>query len=174
MPTQEFPNPVVRTVLVRDVGPFVPVWLFGVVLAVSLDRLGLGVAPLPLGNLAAFTGAYTTLVFGLVGVRFYWDRLNCPRAISLDGDQVVGLAGSPSASGPKRIPFGSIHAISVGGLFAPRLDARPAQPDGRSHRWEVLFLTRENAVRVRDAWEEWVRRERAIALGAELADAAGF
>lgn len=168
----DLPNPVARVVFVGDVAPFVPVWLFGIILAVELDRLGLGETALPLGGVAAFIGAYTTLVFGLVATRYYWDTLRCPTSIALGEEEVVGFfrsaRGSPRAV---TIPFRELHDVTVGGILAPRLDARTLPDANTRPRWETLYLTRANAARLLIAWQGWAGRTGAMAHRIEQARA---
>ncbi len=152
-----YPNPVYRSVLARTAAPFVPVWLFGFVLALTLGRLGL--ATTGATGLEGFALAFSVVVLGLFGVLAGWERRRAPRAVDLDVDRISG-----TAPGAGSIDFGAITAIRAGGFYGCRVEARvPSGPDGTARRLDWLYLTRDNAERLSLAVAAWRERESAPA-----------
>lgn len=150
-----YPNPVYRAVLLRVAAPFVPVWLFGLVLAVTLGQLGL--ARSDATGMLGFVVAFSAVVIALLAALAIWERRRAPAAIALDVDRVAGTGPRAEA-----IDFGSIVAIRAGGFFGCRVEARvPSAPAGRPQRLAWLYLTRDNAERVSLALSAWQEREAA-------------
>jgi hypothetical protein len=147
-------NPVLGTLLTRDLLPFVPVWLLGVVLAASLDYSGFVGPRLPISDLDTFALSYSLVVAGMASLNFLRHYRSAPRAI------VVGTEGltvsfhnrSPAGFGPD-LPFGQVRAIYISGFFGPHLDAVPPGSRGVS-----MPLTAENARLVASAWTAWQGR----------------
>lgn len=154
-----YPNPALRSVAVRTIGPFLPVWLFGVVLGLLLDRLG------PTGSLGtaevlAFLGFYTLLSWALVIGLFLRQYQSTPEAVTIDVDGVAAALhrrGGTAPDGRRTVlfPYRQISSLVGGGLTGWRVEGRP---DG-SRRLDWINLTEENAGRVADALESWRRRE---------------
>ena len=154
------PNPALRTVLLRTLGPLVPVWLFGLVLAFSLDRLGLSGGPLPLPNIELFLLVDSALVIVLMLFLGTYQYRSTPRAVRVDVDGVVGWvprAGGERENDRQRLmfPYASLRAVVQGSLFGYRVEARP--PGSRSVDW--LNLTAANAALVAAAWDAWRQRQ---------------
>ncbi len=148
-----YPNPVYRSVLARLAAPFVPVWLFGLVLAVTLGRLGLATTD-PSG-LDWFVLAFSAVVLLLIGVLAASERRRAPGTVDLDVDRISG-----AGPGAGTIDFGTITAIRGGGFYGCRVEARI--PEGRGtdpRRLDWLYLTRDNAERLSLAVAAWRERE---------------
>jgi hypothetical protein len=144
-----------RRLLVSDLAPFIPVWLFGVVLAASLDYFGLVGQRLPLGDLDDFAGYYSLLVGAMATVNLLRHYRSAPRAIALDADGLRATFPTFAASRPDFvIPFGQIRAVYLSGFFGPHLEAIPT-----GARWMSMPLSSENAHAVAAAWTDWRGRE---------------
>ncbi|MCI4319702.1 MAG: hypothetical protein L3K23_06195 [Thermoplasmata archaeon] len=160
----EYPNPVVKSVIARDIVPFVPVWLFGVVLAASLDAFRVANGGLPVATFFEFALVYTAVVLGLGFALFYRHFRSCPSRIHVDVEGITGFvprsAGAPEAPVEVRFPYASFHSITGGGFYGPRVFARnvPTGPKGKLRRWDFLHLTPENATRVAAAYRAWRER----------------
>lgn len=148
---EEWPNRVLPTLLVRDLLPFLPVWLFGVVLAVTLDSSGLVGPRLPLGDIDHFAVYYSLLVAAMGSVNLLRHYHSAPRRISVSPEG-VGLTFSekPGAGGPELLPFDRVRAVYLSGFFGPHLEAVGLASGTRS-----LPLTAENARSVANAWTRW-------------------
>jgi hypothetical protein len=161
----DYANPVVKAVLARDVIPFVPVWLFGIVIAASLDAFQVDNRGLPVATFFEFAVVYSVVVVALGFGLFYRHFRSCPTSIRVDVDGLTGYVprapGSPDSSVPVTFPYSSFHSITGGGFFGPRVIARnlPAGPSGKPRRWDFLHLTPLNASRVAAAFQAWVARE---------------
>lgn len=160
----EYPNPIFPTVAGRTIGPFVPVWLFGVIVGLLLDGAGLNGS---LGHVQVleFLAFYTLLVGALVAALLIRQYQSSPVAVAVDVDGFAGWVyrrGGEHAHGRRRMvfPFSGISAVSGGGLLGCRVEGRPT--DDRGTDW--LNLTQENAERLSVAWHAWKQRE---AVGAE-------
>ncbi len=158
-PMTSYPNPALRSVALRTLGPFLPVWLSGLVLGLLLDRLG------PTGTLdevevIAFLAFYTLLSWAMVVGLFL---RQVPEHAGVSGDRRPGDRRSrPSSRGTApdgrrllNIPYGQISALSGGGLTGWRIEGRP---EGAG-RLDWINLTEENAGRIADALDSWRRRE---------------
>jgi hypothetical protein len=163
----EFPNPVFRSVLLRDVAPFLPVWVFGLLVAVLLDTYGLGGPRLSISRLDSFVAIYSVLVLALLGLFIYRHYQSSPTRIEIGADYVRGWvprrASDVSGSGGMvEFPFPRVVGLSGGGFFGPRVLARDI-PRGRSSRsirtFDWLHLTPENAERVAAALRSWRARQ---------------
>jgi hypothetical protein len=161
----DYPNPVVKSVLARDVIPFVPVWLFGVVIAAVLDAFRVDNRGLPVATFFEFAVVYSGVVLALGFGLFYRHFRSCPATIRIDVDGLTGYvhraSGTPEKAVPVTFPYSSFHSITGGGFFGPRVVARnvPGGPNGKPRRWDFLHLTPENAARVAAAYQAWVARE---------------
>lgn len=159
-PVAEYPNPVFRSIVLRTVGPFVPVWLFGVVVGLFLDRLGLD-GSLPSPEVLGFLAFYTLLVWALVAGLLIRQYQSSPEHVQVDVDGVAGLVhrrGGGSSPDPRRrlfLPFERISAVAASGIFGARVEGRPADAAGVD--W--LNLTDANAEMLREAWQAWKQRE---------------
>lgn len=159
-PVAEYPNPVFRSIVLRTVGPFVPVWLFGVVVGLFLDRLGLN-GSLPSAEVLGFLAFYTLLVWALVAGLLIRQYQSSPEHVEVDVDGVAGLVhrgGGGSAPDPRRrlfLPFERISSVAASGVFGARVEGRPAGGSGVD--W--LNLTDANAEMLREAWLAWKQRE---------------
>lgn len=157
-----YPNPVLRSVAIRTIGPFVPVWLFGTVFGLALGLWG------PDGGydrvqLLAFLGFYTLLVFALVLAFFLRQYQSSPESLEIDVDGITGAVHRRGANaGPQRlaIPYDRISSLSAGGLFGWRIEGRPTG----SERLDWFNLTAENAGHVADALTAWRSRQATTAL----------
>lgn len=173
----DYPNPVLKTVLLRDLAPYAPVWLFGIVLAAILDAYRFGNAGVALPTFFEFAVVYSALVGGLLFAVFYRHYRSSPSSIRVEVDGVTGMvprsSGTPEARTPITLPYTSIYAVTQGGFFGPRVVARavPNAPSGRTARWEWLHLTPENAVRVAEAYRAWQARESPAGPGSAPATA---
>jgi hypothetical protein len=154
-----YPNPALRSVALRTVGPFIPVWLFGIVFGLLLDRLG------PTGTLdpvevLAFSAFYTLLSGALVAALFLRQYQSTPEAVEID---VGGIAapshgrsvGAARGAGAISIPYERISSLVGGGLMGWRIEGRRSD----TGRLDWINLTEENAGRVADALDAWRRRE---------------
>ena len=157
------PNPALRSVLARTLGPLVPVWLFGLVLAFSLDRLGLTGGPLPLPNIELFLVVDSALVIALMTLLASYQYRSTPRTLRVDVDGITGWV--PRAGGERehdrqrlQFPYGSLRAVVRGSLFGYRVEARP---EGRS-TIDWFNLTAANAALVAAAWDAWLQRQAAV------------
>lgn len=161
----EYPNPVVRAVIAREVIPFVPVWLFGVVVAASLDTFRVANGGLPVATFFEFAVVYSALVLALGFALFYRHFRSCPSLLRVEVDGITGLvprsAGAPEKPVEVRFPYASFHSITGGGFYGPRVFARNVStgPSGKLRRWDFLHLTPENATRVAAAYQAWRARE---------------
>jgi hypothetical protein len=148
---EEHPNRVLPTLLVRDLLPFLPVWLFGVVLAVTLDSSGLVGPRLPLGDIDHFAGYYSLLVAAMGSVNLLRHYRSAPRGISVSADGVgLTFSGARGDVGPELLPFERVHAVYLSGFFGPHLESVGAGAGTRS-----MPLTAENARSVASAWTRW-------------------
>ncbi|HZY71003.1 MAG TPA: hypothetical protein VFF67_08530 [Thermoplasmata archaeon] len=167
----EYPNPVLKTVLLRDLAPYAPVWLLGIVLAAVLDAYRFGNSGVPLPTFFEFAVVYSALVGGLLFAVFYRHYRSSPSSIRVEVDGVTGMvpraSGTPEVRTALTLPYASFVAVNQGGFFGPRIVARaiPIAPSGKTVRWEWLHLTPENAVRVADAYRAWQARESPPSLG---------
>lgn len=156
----EYPNPVFRSIVARTVGPFVPVWLFGVVVGLFLDRLGLN-GSLPSPEVLGFLAFYTLLVWALVAGLLIRQYQSSPEEVEVDVDGVAGLVhrrGGGTIDDPRRrlfLPFDRISSVAASGIFGARVEGRPSGAGGVD--W--LNLTDANAERLREAWRAWKQRE---------------
>ncbi|MCI4349915.1 MAG: hypothetical protein L3K15_00130 [Thermoplasmata archaeon] len=161
----EYPNPVVKSVLARDVIPFVPVWLFGIVIAAVLDAFRVDNQGLPVATFFEFAVVYSAVVLALGFGLFYRHFRSCPATIKIDVDGLTGYvprsSGTPEKSVPVTFPYSSFHSITGGGFFGPRVVARNVEEgtDGKPRRWDFLHLTSANAARVAAAYRAWMARE---------------
>ena len=156
----DYPNPAIRGVLARTLGPLVPVWLFALVVAFTLNELGLVGGPLPVANLGDFLAVDTVLVVALMALLAVYQYRSTPGRIRVDVDGVTGWVarrgGERDAAGQRlAFPYASVHAVVRGGLFGYRVEGRPRTPGPID--W--LNLTAENADRVGAAWAAWRERE---------------
>ena len=155
-----YPNPVFRSIVLRTVGPFVPVWLFGVVVGLFLDQLGLN-GSLPHVEVLAFLAFYTLLVWALVAALLIRQYQSSPLEVLVDVDGVVGLVHRGRARADEHgrtaltFPFDQISGVAPAGVFGARVEGRPN--DTRGIDW--LNLTPENAERLTVAWQAWKQRE---------------
>ncbi len=155
------PNPALRGVLMRTLGPLVPVWMGGLVLAFSLDRLGLTGGPLPLPNLQLFLVFDSLLVLALMGVLAVYQYRSTPTQVRVDLDGVTGWVprrGDPRDHDRLKLsfPYPALRSVVQGRLFGYRVAARDA--GGRPVDWR--HLTPSNAALVAAAWQAWRERER--------------
>ncbi|MCI4330391.1 MAG: hypothetical protein L3K19_00890 [Thermoplasmata archaeon] len=151
MSGDERSNPVLPALLLRDLLPFLPVWVFGVVLAVSLDDLHLVGPRLPLGTIDQFAVYYTVLAAGMAAINLLRHYRSAPRSIAIGRDGLELSFGSANSSTPRRsVPFERVRAVYLSGFFGPHLDAAPV--DGG---WMSMPLTPENAHAVATAWTAW-------------------
>jgi hypothetical protein len=154
-----YPNPALRSVAIRTIGPFVPVWLFGIVFGLLLDRLG------PTGTLdhvqvLAFLSFYTLLSGALVAALLLRQYQSTPSAVDIDVGGIVAPVHRRGGTLPDgrravTIPYGGISALVGGGLTGWRIEGRPSD----TGRLDWINLTEENASRVADALDAWRRRE---------------
>jgi hypothetical protein len=164
----DYANPAIRSVLLRTLGPIVPVWLFGLVFAFTLSQLGVVGGPLPVANLADFLAVDTLLVVALMTLLAVYQYRSTPTTVRVDVDGVTGWVarrGGERDGGGQRLafPYESVHAVVRGGLFGYRVEARP-RPTGPV---DWLNLTAENADRVGAAWAAWRERESLPVAGAD-------
>jgi hypothetical protein len=155
----EYPNPIFPAVVGRTVGPFIPVWLFGVVVGLLLDSSGLN-GSLGHAQVLEFLGFYSLLVGALVAALLIRQYQSSPVAVDVDVDGLVGWVyrrGGENSHGRRKLlfPFGGISTVSGGGILGCRVEGRRA--DGNSSDW--LNLTKENAERLSVAWQAWKQRE---------------
>ncbi|HEY6238230.1 MAG TPA: hypothetical protein VIZ68_03485 [Thermoplasmata archaeon] len=157
----DYPNPALRSVLVRTLGPLVPVWLFGLVLAFSLHQLGLVGGSLPVANIDVFLAIDSLLVIALMALLAFYQYRSTPGTVRVDVDGVTGWVarrgGEREGAGQRlAFPYANVLAVVRGGLFGYRVEARP--PSSGAVDW--LNLTADNAERVGAAWQAWRERER--------------
>jgi hypothetical protein len=153
----EYPNPALRSVLVRTVVPYVPVWLFGTVLALALDRIGIVGGALALPRIDDFLLVYSLLVLALVALVGYYQYQSTPARIAIGVEGVLAWRGSDDRGAVMDLPFPQVRTVVGRGLFGFRVEGRPASaPDGPIV-W--INLTPENAERVAAAWLAWKARE---------------
>jgi hypothetical protein len=146
----EVENEVLGAVLLRDFGPFIPVWLFGVVLATALDYASVGGSHLVGGGWVAFVPLYSVMVLVLVMAGFLRHYNHCPPRIEVQAQAVRAFGprrGSDGSARTVELSFVDVFAVHEGGLFGPRVEAR--RPGGG---WDWFFLTPANAQVVREAW----------------------
>lgn len=153
----EFPNPALRSVLARTVATFVPVWLFGTVLALSLAQWGVVAGALEWNRVVAFLGVYSLLVVVLVGVVAGYQYSSTPARIAVGVDGVLGWRGTGAREAVVDLPFSQVRTVVGHSILGYRVEGRArARPSGPVH-W--LNLTPENAERVAAAWLAWKARE---------------
>jgi hypothetical protein len=149
----EFPNPIARTVFLRQVGPLFPVWLFGVVLIITLDRFSGVNAGLPNTDLGVLLLVYSVFVGGLASLLYYREWRRSPSVLQLSVDGLRGWFAERPQTG-LAFAYGEILRVHPAGYFAARVEARPETH--RSVDW--INLTNENAARVLEAWGAWQER----------------
>jgi hypothetical protein len=170
----DYANPVLKSVLARDVIPFVPVWLFGIVLAALLDTYRVANGGVPPVTFFEFALAYSAVVGGLVFSLFYRHYRSSPTTIRIDVDGIVGFVprsgGAPERKVAVEFPYSSFFSVSPGGFFGPRVTAHdlPKVEGSRVRGWDWLHLTPDNALRVAEAYRAWAARE-----GVEMATSPG-
>ena len=153
----EYPNPALRSVLLRTIVPYVPVWLFGTVLALLLARYGLAGTAFVLPRVDDFLLVYSLLVLALVALVGYYQYRSTPARIALGVEGLLAWHGSDPASPVVNLPFPQVRTVVGRGLLGFRVEGRAASaPDGPI-LW--LNLTPENAERVAAAWLAWKSRE---------------
>ena len=150
----ELPNPVARAVFLRHVGPLFPVWLFGVVLVVVLDRFSGSAPGLTDGGLGLLLLVYSVLVGGLASALYYREWSRSPPLLELSPDGVRGWFAERPQAGTS-FAYSEILRVQPAGYFSARVEAGPGA--GRSVGW--MNLTEENAARLREAWAAWRERE---------------
>jgi hypothetical protein len=153
----EYPNPALRSILLRTVAPFVPVWLFGTVLALVLAQYGLVGNSLAVPRVADFLLVYSVLVVALVGLVAFYQFQSTPARIALGVDGLLAWRSSAEREGVVDLPFGQLRTVVGRGLFGYRVEGRPAATPQGPIIW--LNLTPENAERVAAAWLAWKARE---------------
>ncbi len=153
----EYPNPALRSILTRTIVPFVPVWLFGTVLALLLAQFGLVGANLALARVEDFLLVYSLLVVALVGLLAYYQYTSTPARIAIGVDGLLAWHGADAIAKVVALPFGQIRTVVGRGLFGYRVEGRPASSPSGPIAW--LNLTPENAERVAAAWLAWKARE---------------
>ncbi|MCI4337165.1 MAG: hypothetical protein L3K17_08275 [Thermoplasmata archaeon] len=149
----EFDNHVTRSIFLRFVGPLFPVWLFGAVFVILLDRLSLGGPSLNDRDLGLLLGIYSILVSGLVSVLYYAEWRRSPTRVTLSFEGVSGQVGGGTRP-PIIFPYNSIVRVHPPGFFTARVEAKP---EGRPIDW--MNLTPENALRLAEAWSAWRERQ---------------
>jgi hypothetical protein len=152
----EYPNPVLRSVLLRTLAPLVPVWLFGCVLALVLNNLGLVAGPVGLPRISDFLVVYSTLVLALLVLLAVYQYRSSPSTIVLEPDGVTGVVPRREGEGRLTFPYTHIRSLAGGDLFGYRVEGRPGEDGSRPLDW--INLTPENAERVTAAWAAWRRR----------------
>jgi hypothetical protein len=153
----EYPNPALRSVLVRTVVPYVPVWLFGTVLGLLLARLGLAGTALALPRIDDFLLVYSLLVLVLVSVVGFYQYRSTPARIAIGVDGLLAWRGPDAREELVDLPFPQVRTVVGRGLFGFRVEGRTrGSPEGPIV-W--LNLTPENAERVAAAWLAWKARE---------------
>jgi len=163
-PVTSYPNPVLRSVAVRTLGPFLPVWLAGLVLGLALDQLGPAGA-LDHAQVLAFLGFYTLLSWALFIGLFLRQYQSTPQSVRIDVEGVAADLPRRGGSVPGNLrtltlPYARISTLVGGGLTGWRIEGRP---EGIG-RLDWINLTEENAGRVADAMEAWRERESAEGL----------
>ncbi|MCI4340440.1 MAG: hypothetical protein L3K06_02810 [Thermoplasmata archaeon] len=153
----EYPNPALRSILLRTIVPFVPVWLFGTVLALLLAQLGLVRSALAVGRVEDFLLVYSTLVVALVGLLAFYQYRSTPGRIAIGVDGLLAWHGSETGASVVALPFEQLRTVVGRGLFGYRVEGRPASAPRGPIAW--LNLTPENAERVAAAWLAWKARE---------------
>lgn len=155
------PNPALRSVLLRTLGPLIPIWLFGLVLAFTLHQLGLTGGPLPVPNIELFLVIDSALVVALMAFLGIYQYRSTPVMVRVDFDGVTGWV--PRSGGAREhdrqrlaFPYPTLRAVVEGSLFGYRVEARAAKGSGVD--W--LNLTPSNAALVAAAWEAWRQRQR--------------
>jgi hypothetical protein len=153
----EYPNPALRSVLLRTIVPYVPVWLFGSVLAILLARAGLVGSALALPRIDDFLLVYSLLVLLLVGVVGFYQYRSTPARIAIGVEGLIAWRGSGDADAAIDLPFPQVRTVVGRGLFGFRVEGRTATAPQGPVVW--LNLTPENAERVAAAWLAWRARE---------------
>lgn len=154
----EFENPVSGAVFLRFAGPLIPVWLVGAVFVLVLDRFSVGGGQLPAIDLGLLLAIYSIMVAGLVSALFYREWRRSPTRVELSFEGVTGRF--PSHRSPEgRFDYPRIVRIQRPGYFTARVEARTE--GGSSVEW--MNLTRENALRVAEAWDAWRERAKGVA-----------
>jgi hypothetical protein len=153
----EYPNPALRSVVLRTMVPYVPVWMFGTVLALLLARLGLAGTALALPRLDDFLVVYSVLVLALVALVGYYQYRSTPSRIAIGVEGLLAWHGVGEGADVVDLPYPQVRTVVGRGLFGFRVEGRTASaPDGPIV-W--LNLTPENAERVAAAWLAWKARE---------------
>jgi hypothetical protein len=165
---QEYPNPVLRGILLRTLAPFLPIWLFGIVLALELRTSSLVPGALGRPQLVDFLLVYSLLVVALMAFLALVQYRSTPRSVAIDVDGIFGRLpgrGAPpeAGAGNASIPYTQVRTIAQGGLFGYRVEARSTPDPGAADAW--WNLSEENAQRVAAAWLAWRDRERPADAG---------
>ena len=153
----EYANPALRSILVRTTVPFVPVWLFGTVLALLLAQLGLVGSALAVSRIEDFLLVYSVLVIALVALLAYYQYRSTPGRIAIGVDGLLAWHGSETGEGVVALPFDQVRTVVGRGLFGYRVEGRASSAASGPIAW--LNLTPENAERVAAAWLAWKARE---------------
>ena len=153
-----FPNPVVPSLLARDIAPFLPAYLLGVALAAEADARGAFGTATDVLTFDRFVLLYTALVAVLVGGFFVRHLRSAPVRLVLDSTGITGWVHRGVGVRPMRIPFACVLDVPRGGFLGARVEARDLpglEPTDRPIAWDWLRLTDENAERVASAWATW-------------------
>jgi len=153
----EFPNPALRSILVRTIAPFLPVWLFGTVLALVLARLGVDGISLALPRVDDFLLVYSILVLALVSLVGYYQYQSTPARIAIGVEGLLAWHGHDDRGAVVDLPFPQVRTVVGRGLFGFRVEGRTASAPTGPIVW--LNLTPENAERVAAAWLAWKARQ---------------
>jgi len=153
----EYPNPALRSILLRTTVPFVPIWLLGTVLALLLAQLGLVGASLGLPRVTDFLAVYSVLVIALVGLLAVYQYHSTPEHIAVGVEGLLAWHDRDDRARVVNLPFDQFRTVVGRGLFGYRVEGRAASEPKGPVLW--LNLTPENAERVAAAWLAWKARE---------------
>ncbi|MDG6913046.1 MAG: hypothetical protein JRN35_08225 [Nitrososphaerota archaeon] len=114
--------------------------------------------------------ALAALVLGLlIGPMSGITVRGVPSPLDIEADRLLlHVRGSPPLPYPAEVKFDRISAVLLGGIAPPKVTWMALPGEKRQGPYAAMVLTRENAERVRSAWETWKFKGRTLP-GASLA-----
>lgn len=125
------------------------------VVAVAVLPSAFGV-PIAIWQLAMILGLGVALGLVLVLVMPGPATRYVPNPIGIEGDRlVIPSPGGPGFPYPPEVGYDRVTRVLVSGFLPPRVSWTPLPGEKRQGPNASLVLTRENAERVKTAWESW-------------------